>query len=227
MRNHQLASACDDGNGCTLAEACAAGACQGGNARECPAPDACHLAGSCEPTTGDCLAVPKSDGATCDDATLCNGRETCQLGACVAGTPPVLDDNNRCTADSCDPTLGEIHTPLAAGSSCDNADVCDGVALCSASGTCLPGTPPVVDDGVPCTIDACDPQTGVTHVAAAAGTSCGDGNACNGDELCDGGGACQAGSPAAIDDGNPCTVDACDPVLGVLHVPVANGTACD
>ncbi|HKY35080.1 MAG TPA: carboxypeptidase regulatory-like domain-containing protein, partial [Polyangiaceae bacterium] len=219
-------TACDDGNACTLAESCASGACQGGNARECPASDACHLAGSCESTTGECLAVPKPEGAPCDDATVCNGRETCQLGVCGAGTPSVLDDNNPCTVDSCDPTLGETHAPVAAGTSCDNADVCDGVALCNTSGACLPGTPPVIDDGLPCTVDACDPQMGVTHVAVVTGTSCGDNNACNGDELCDAGGVCQIGRPVTIDDGNPCTTDSCSPAMGVAHEPLAAGTSC-
>jgi hypothetical protein len=32
--------------------------------------------------------------------------------------------------------------------------------------------------------------------------------------------------PEPIDDGNPCTVDACDPVDGVTHRPVPEGTSC-
>ena len=53
---------------------------------------------------------------------------------------------------------------------------------------------------------------------------CSDGNACNGTETCQGG-LCVAGLPPDCDDGNPCTHD-CDPAVGCLHTPVADGQAC-
>ncbi|MBL0044388.1 MAG: T9SS type A sorting domain-containing protein [Flavobacteriales bacterium] len=47
---------------------------------------------------------------------------------------------------------------------------------------------------------------------------CGDGNVCNGAEIwfdCE----CIAGTPLNCDDGNPCTLDSCDPLIGCVHTP--------
>jgi RHS repeat-associated protein len=71
----------------------------------------------------------------------------------------------------------------------------------------------------PCMVDTCDPVAGTVHTPLPAGTSCSDGNECNGIETCDGSGTCQAGTPA-VDDGNPCTVDSCDPFGRVIHSPI-------
>ena len=72
-------------------------------------------------------------GTSCSDNNPCNGLETCNgTGTCTAGVPPVLDDGDACTVDSCDPVLGVIHTPVA-----------------------------MVDGGAPGTITACNPTTGV------------------------------------------------------------------
>jgi slime mold repeat-containing protein len=53
---------------------------------------------------------------------------------------------------------------------------------------------------------------------------CTDGNACNGAETCQGG-VCVAGLPPDCDDGNQCTRD-CDPAVGCVNTPLANGTGC-
>lgn len=145
---------------------------------------------------------------------------------CAAGAPPTVDDGNPCTADACSPASGVTHVPLAAGASCSDGDACDGLETCDGAGTCLAGAAPVVDDGNPCTTDACAPATGVTHTPVAAGVSCPDTTVCNGAETCDGAGTCVAGAAPVVDDGNPCTVDSCHPVTGVAHTAVANGTAC-
>jgi hypothetical protein len=106
------------------------------------------------------------------------------------------------------------------------------------------GTPPVVDDADACSLDWCDPATGVQHAALPEGTLCSDGNACtkgdvcnsagkcvgtalgngaacgdgdlcNGDEVC-AQGSCNPGTPKVVDDGDPKTIDACDPVTGLV-----------
>ena len=82
------------------------------------------------------------------------------------------------------------------------------------------------DDGNPCTADSCVAGRCV-HTPLAEGSFCSDGNACNGEEVCDGEGVCQPGTPLEIDDGNPCTVDSCDPILGVIHEPAEDGTSCN
>jgi len=48
----------------------------------------------------------------------------------------------------------------------------------------------------------------------ANGSPCPNGTVCDGDETCDGAGTCQPGSPLMCDDGNLCTQDLCDSVLG-------------
>ncbi|MCC7535272.1 MAG: hypothetical protein IT379_03620 [Deltaproteobacteria bacterium] len=124
------------------------------------------------------------------------------------------------------------HTPLAAGTACADADACNGAETCDGAGACAAGTPPVVDDGNPCTADVCEASAGVTHTPLAAGTGCADADACDGAETCDGAGACAAGTPPTLDDGDRCTTDTCDPGTGPAHTlidgcdpssPVAGG----
>jgi len=182
--------------------------------------DSCNAAG--QP-----VFTPLPAGTSCADANVCNGVEACNgVGTCAPGTPLATDDGNPCTTDSCDATTGVKHQSVAAGTSCSDGNVCNGAETCNATSQCTAGTPPVVNDGNPCTTDACDPTAGVTHKPAAAGASCSDGNACNGAETCNASGACVAGTPPSTDDGNACTKDSCDPTLGVVHAPVAAGTSC-
>jgi len=46
-------TACDDNNPCTEDDTCATGACSG-TPRQCALPDACHLTGQCNVSTGEC-----------------------------------------------------------------------------------------------------------------------------------------------------------------------------
>src|SRR5581483_6385947 len=118
------------------------------------------------------------------------------------------------------------HTPVADGTSCSDANVCNGDETCRA-GLCVGSSGPVIDDGNPCTVDICDPTVGVSHNPRPAGASCADHDPCNGAETCDGLGRCLAGVPPNSDDGNPCTIDKCSPVEGVTHVSAPSGTPCD
>jgi hypothetical protein len=54
---------------------------------------------------------------------------------------------------------------------------------------------------------------------------CDDGDVCNGLETCVAS-QCVAGTPLDCDDGNPCTTDTCDPILGCQHANTADGTSC-
>ena len=217
---------CENGTVCDGSELCdAAGVCQPGVPLDCNDDNGC-TADSCEASSG-CQNAPLPAGTSCADGDVCNGDETCNASAtCQPGTPPVIDDNNPCTADACDPVTGVSHTPLPAGTSCADGDVCNGDETCDAAGTCQAGTPPPIDDNNPCTADACDPVTGVSHTPLPAGTACPDADLCNGDETCDATAICQAGTPPPVDDNNPCTADACDPITGVSHTPLPAGTAC-
>lgn len=152
------------------------------------------------------------------DAGAGDGGGSCSPQTCTSASACVVA---QCTANGCQ------QTPAAAGTSCSDGNACNGDETCDGAGNCVAGTPSSCSSGNPCIVDGCDPASGCTHTPAGAGASCSDGNACNGVETCDGAGTCAAGSPPSIDDGNPCTADACDPVQGVTHTPVAAGTSCE
>src|SRR5207249_858433 len=76
---------CDDGNACPTNDACSAGACAGGPARNCDDGNVCTT-DSCNPATG-CMHTPNA--ASCDDGNVCTTADTCSGGACVGGPPLV------------------------------------------------------------------------------------------------------------------------------------------
>ena len=130
------------------------------------------------------------------------------LAACCDGGSD-CDDGDPCTADVCE--------GLGAGAGfC--AFVPQGVC-CAAVADC--------EDGDPCTVDAC--VGGVCQTAAVAeGGACEDGDPCTAGEVC-AGGVCGGGGPAICpDDGDPCTVEACDALLGCVAAPADcdDGAAC-
>lgn len=78
---------CDDGLWCTVGDRCEAGSCIG-EPVVCAAKDSCHIAGSCDPTTGRCSEPRKANGTPCDDADHCTEGEACGAGVCSGGTVP-------------------------------------------------------------------------------------------------------------------------------------------
>ncbi|HRY96542.1 MAG TPA: S8 family serine peptidase, partial [Myxococcota bacterium] len=112
---------------------------------------------------------------------------------------------------------------------CDDGDACNGAETCVvATGSCLPGTPLVCDDGNLCTTDSCVPATGCSNVNNTV--PCPDGNLCNGNEVC-AAGSCQAGTPLVCNDGNVCTTDSCVPATGCSTanntLPCPDGNLCN
>ncbi|WP_187345756.1 Kelch repeat-containing protein [Sorangium cellulosum] len=92
-------AACDDGNPCTR-DACSEGLCVGTNddtgscddgdlctrnfcqggscafeAIACDATDECHVNGTCDPETGDCVPPRKEDGVMCEGGGVCLGGD--------------------------------------------------------------------------------------------------------------------------------------------------------
>jgi hypothetical protein len=143
---------------------------------------------------------------------------------CTAGTPLDCDDGNVCTTQWCDQIDGCRQLPVVNGTGCTDGTACNGIELCQA-GVCTAGTPLDCDDDNACTVDGCDHAAGCEHVAVADGTACGDGSVCDGAATCQSG-ACMAGSALDCDDGSPCTIDGCDPVLGCVNTPLPDGTGC-
>ena len=115
----------------------------------------------CEMESGLCVHEV-SDGAVCVPTTGCVDVGACVAGDCVPVEGAHCDDENPCTADSCDEetnTCTHEATSELEGVNCgeDLNDRCT-QNLCTA-GECLPETRTCVDDD-PCTTDHCDPEVG-------------------------------------------------------------------
>ena len=159
---------------------------------------------------------------TCDPAQCPDDGDACTTAACEGGAcvqqPVSCEDDNPCTADSCDSQSGCLNEPVADGTSCGAGLVCVGGVCtggCASNADC--------DDG-----NVCNGDEVCVDSQCQAGTplSCGDGNACNGDEVCDPVSGCQPGTPLVCDDSNVCTADSCDAAAGCVSVPVEDGTSC-
>ncbi len=149
------------------------------------------------------------DGAAnCDNGLFCDGVEACVAGRCAPGTSPSCDDGVACTRDSCrESDHSCVHEPD--DGRCDNGVFCDGFESCDALSGCHSGDSPFCDDGIVCTLDACDEGLrSCTHVADP--TVCDDGVFCNGEEICNTTLGCRPGSPVNCDDGIECTTNLCD-----------------
>ncbi len=144
---------------------------------------------------------------TCDDGLKCTGPDVCAANVCSG---PAIDcnDNNVCTADSCDPEFGCVNETLN-GATC-GGDKCTSTGVCSAGG-CASGAPIACADTNPCTSDGCDLTTGCTH-APTTGAPCDDAQICTVNDQCTAGNC--SGTPDTCDDGNACTNDTCNPVSG-------------
>jgi len=120
----------------------------------------------------------------------------------TANALTVCDDGNACTTDLRDHNApaGCVFIPIRG--ECDDGDACTEADTCL-GGRCV-GRAVRCDDGVECTADVCDPQSG----------------------------ACQhLGVALHCDDSDACSVDRCDPpasadATGCVHQPQPNGTLC-
>ncbi len=191
--NVPAGTSCSDGSVCNGAEMCsAAGMCLPGMALDCNDSDPCTI-DACDVATG-CSNAAAPVGTDCADADACNGAETCDVaGMCVMGTPLDCDDSNPCTADSCDMAGGCKHVDEADGTTCADADECNGNEVCM-GGACGAGTPLDCDDQNDCTVDVCEVAAGCMHASSSQGTPCDDGDACTTPDTCDGNGACVPGA---------------------------------
>jgi cysteine-rich repeat protein len=188
----------------------------------------------CDEVSG-CVNDP-DDGNCPDDGMFCNGSEFCDpLSDCVSsGDPCPLGTVCNEGADLCDPVVACGDGILDPGEDCDDgnqldgdccsancqfepmgspcadAAFCNGEETCDGAGSCRPGVPVDCDDGVDCTVDACDEVNGCVNDLDDA--FCDDGAFCNGVETCDPVNGCQPGTPVDCSDGVDCTVDGCDEV---------------
>jgi hypothetical protein len=75
----------------------------------------CDAAEMCDGVLDNCPRDLPAHGAPCPDGDLCNGDEFCVGWICVDGTPPVCDDDDICTTDSCDAFQGCVHDLIVGG----------------------------------------------------------------------------------------------------------------
>jgi len=238
---------CDDGLLCNGVERCVEGQCQPGEPLDCDDGVAC-TEDTCVEQLGRCQSVPihrlclptelcnVDDGCIprppcerdddCDDGWFCNGTELCdeEVDRCSAGELPEVPDEVPCTIDVCSEERDQVmHVPDSAR--CSDGQFCNGAELCHPADGCIAGEPPVLSDGVGCTVDGCDEAVDfIEHVPDDG--PCDDGLFCNGVEVCHPIDGCSPGEPVVTNDGIGCTVDSCSEVDDeVRHV--ATDELCD
>jgi hypothetical protein len=180
----------------------------------CAALDQCHVAGTCDPASGQCSNPITADGSSCNDANACTQTDTCVSGTCTGGNPVVCSALDQChVVGTCDPASGVCSdpnqpddTPCDDGNPCTLADRCGG-------GTCS-GNAQTCGDGI---------------VQGECGEACDDGGA-NGSDLCcstscqlvdsDGDGVCDRDDPCT----SPAPMSKPRIVLRRLLTPVGDDT---
>ncbi|MCB9739923.1 MAG: hypothetical protein H6747_11685 [Deltaproteobacteria bacterium] len=221
---------CDDGSACTTDDSCVGKLCIGVALPTCCTEDTdCADDNACSDDRcvgGGCINdVTPMNGLPCDDDNACTAASACAAGSCVATLNIDCDDGEPCTVEFCNGQKGCQKLALGDGASCDDGDVCNGVALCSA-GLCVASNVLDCDDDNPCTDDTCDAKAGCVHLHNAVG--CDDGNACTQSDAC-AAGAC-SGTAVLCNDDQSCTDDACSVQAGCIYSaisgPCDDGDAC-
>jgi MYXO-CTERM domain-containing protein len=228
--NEANGTSCSTGNKCNSAEVCTAGVCGGGTTKTCTASDQCHVAGTCDPTTGNCSNPTAANGTSCSTGNKCNSAEVCTAGVCGGGTTKTCTASDQChIAGTCDPTTGNCSNPTAAnGTSCSTGNKCNTGETCTA-GVCGGGTTKTCTASDQCHIaGTCDPTSGnCSNPTATDGTACSTGNNCMSGESCTTG-VCGGGIPKICVASDQCHVAGlCDPTSGNCSNPAAtDGTTC-
>ena len=226
---------CDDGNACTADSCAGAEGClnETDDLLDCSDTNPCTVADHC--VDGTCIGDP----VQCDDENPCTDNVCTATGGCeYPALPGPCDDGNPCTVgDQC---LDTVCTGTAVSCDCqqdsdcgalEDGDLCNGTLYCDQ--TDLPfqcrveeGTeitcalPEGID--APCLEPFCDPATGdCSFVPAHDSWACNDNDPCTILETCSAG-ECSGGSEANCNDGNLCTDDSCDPLVGCVHTPNAD-----
>ena len=154
-------TSCNDGDKCTQTDTCASGACTGGNPVTCTAQDECHVAGTCDKTTGACSNPSKPDGTACTNGT-------CKSGTCTPAADAGTDAGTVTDAGTDAGPKADASTGTDSGSGTDASSGSD-------SGSVPPPPPPPGSDAAtPPIADSGDNQDN----ANIGGTSEGGGCSC-------------------------------------------------
>src|SRR5207302_304879 len=145
----------------TQTDTCQNGTCTGSNPVVCTASDQCHVAGTCNPSTGTCSNPAAANGTTCSDGNVCTQTDTCQNGICVGSNPVTCTASDQChVAGTCDPSTGHCSNPAApTGTPCNDGPACTQTDTCQ-SGMCVGSNPVVCTASDQCHVaGTCDPST--------------------------------------------------------------------
>jgi len=167
---------------------------------------------------GSCIVEPASDGSVCEppgaESNLCVLESICDKGQCVSLMEVMCDSEDPCVLSTCEPTSGNcIET---------------GVPNCITPPSCIIASDCIgALDVAPCVELEC------VDGLCAVGEDSEDGSMCFlsewEDAACIIGGSCESGACEPLvpncDDGDPCTIDSCDPMEGGC-VSVEDEEAC-
>ena len=103
---------CSDGDLCHKRSCGDDGLCYLFEVTTCSVTGQCIASAACDPSTGNCVEVPKTDGTPCDDGNACTQTDTCQAGVCTG-----------------DPV------------NCPAPDACHVPGICFGNGVCSPPQP--------------------------------------------------------------------------------------
>jgi len=165
---------------------------------------------------GTCSNAAVANNTPCLDANKCDGAESCQAGKCTdQANFSCPADGNVCHAPTCD--ANGCGQQLLTGTTCPDANLCNGVEKCN-NGVCnVPGTPKNCNDNNPCTVDDCDPKTGACiNTPVSGGELCENGDVCDGIGVCDDNAQCVVQPAQPCDNSDPCKVYTCDKVKGCV-----------
>ena len=178
-------------------------------------------ADSCDAALG-CKHTPVANGTACSDGNACTQADTCQAGACTAGTPVTCAATDQChAAGVCDPATGACsNPPLADGTTCNDGNACTQTDTCVA-GACTGANPVACSAQDQChQAGICDPATGTcSNPFQPDGFACNDGNACTKVDACQAG-ACLGASPVVCTALDLChQAGTCDASSGICSNP--------
>ncbi|MHC5111994.1 MAG: hypothetical protein ACYTHJ_19195 [Planctomycetota bacterium] len=202
-------TACNDGNLCTVNDACdGAGTC-GGSPVDCTGLDNDCTTGVCDPADGSCNPVFANAGTSCDDANACTESDACDgAGNCAGNGVDCSDLNDQCNTGVCDPADGQcLAQPDNVGAACSDDDPCTTSDVCSDKGQCVGTAVDCSGDRDQCNTATCNGTTGDCDITPVVdGTACEDGDDCTTNDTCQSG-TCEGGLPNACVAPEPATAD--------------------
>ncbi len=184
---------------------------------------------------GGASCTGSADGTSCGTGLICVSQ-ICVASVCGDGVhDPAIeecDDGNERATDGCDP--GTCVFSCSDDTRCDDGNFCNGVELCN-SHICEYGTSMPVDTACTTATISDGVCRGSGSTARCAPRGCGDSAVVEPEECDDGhdmsGDGCEndctftcAPDRVCTDDGDPCTIESCDPVTHLCSVRTVEPT---